>query len=331
MPIITCNQCGKEFKTPSTKRKFCSVKCSSESKHVINKFICHQCGKMFHRRTDNNPELKHIFCSHKCYSKNRKTIPLCNCTNCGTPFTPTTNGRTFCSRVCYESFRTDKIEKICIGCHTLFTVNKSIAHRYNYCSFNCKKQHSKNVVKHCERCGKSFEHKGSDIERGLDRHFCSEKCRRPPIFKTCPHCGKSFRKGPLSQVIFCGRRCYRSSKGETSIETKMRIALDTLQCSYVQEYKIGRYLIDFALVGIKVAIETDGIYWHDPIKDQRRDSSLNKQGWRVLRFPEIEINNTKNLCNLIRRKLHKLPHYKTICGKPPISFYRPNKMVTSAK
>lgn len=320
MPTITCNQCGKEFKTRSTKVKFCSHKCYAESRKVINNFTCNFCGKIFHRRTNNDRRTKHIFCSKKCSDESKRKVFPKPCQYCGKIFTPINKKMSFCSRTCYESSRTNITIKTCIGCHKTFTVKTSIAHRYKYCSLECKRKNSGNIIKNCKRCGKPFVYKSCDIQRHLYRHYCSEECRRPPIIIKCANCGKEIRKVPSENRKFCCFACYRSFTGETSIETKMREALTRLGLTYIQEYGIGRYSIDFALVNQKIAIEADGNFWHDPIKDKRKDGTLNRYGWTVVRFTETEINNTTDLERLIVNKLNPFTQIDTASLYPTITF-----------
>lgn len=49
-------------------------------------------------------------------------------------------------------------------------------------------------------------------------------------------------------------------------------------------FRIGRYLVDIALVvgRVQIALEYDGWYWHDPQRDAKRDRFLIAEGWRVL-------------------------------------------------
>jgi len=65
-----------------------------------------------------------------------------------------------------------------------------------------------------------------------------------------------------------------------------------------RNFRSNRYLIDFALPYAKIAIETDGRYWHgyssklspqqaiQRIKDAEKNEYLLKQGWHVFRFSD---------------------------------------------
>jgi very-short-patch-repair endonuclease len=56
-----------------------------------------------------------------------------------------------------------------------------------------------------------------------------------------------------------------------------------------QQYRVGRYRLDFAAPDVKVAIEADGWVHRSPetaAKDAERDSWLRSQGWLVLRVDD---------------------------------------------
>lgn len=91
----------------------------------------------------------------------------------------------------------------------------------------------------------------------------------------------------------------RHQNGEegTSIERKMSRSLKDLGLSVVQQYKIGRFFVDFAIPELKIAIECDGDYWHqDPDREKARDDFLREEGWTVLHFREAAINRSVTEC-----------------------------------
>ena len=54
-----------------------------------------------------------------------------------------------------------------------------------------------------------------------------------------------------------------------------------------RQYPCGPYILDYAAVGAKLAIEVDGeshALGDGPARDARRDDWLTAQGWRMLRF-----------------------------------------------
>ena len=56
-----------------------------------------------------------------------------------------------------------------------------------------------------------------------------------------------------------------------------------------QQYRIGRFRVDFAWPGKMIALEADG-WWHrspeGAAKDRQRDSWLRSQGWVVFRIDD---------------------------------------------
>jgi very-short-patch-repair endonuclease len=53
-----------------------------------------------------------------------------------------------------------------------------------------------------------------------------------------------------------------------------------------RQYRIGRYVADFAAPAVRVVVEVDGT-WHARrcAADARRDRALARAGWRVVRLP----------------------------------------------
>lgn len=50
------------------------------------------------------------------------------------------------------------------------------------------------------------------------------------------------------------------------------------------QFPVGKYVVDFAIVHKRIAIECDGAAYHDAERDAKRDSELNDSGWRVVRI-----------------------------------------------
>ena len=53
---------------------------------------------------------------------------------------------------------------------------------------------------------------------------------------------------------------------------------------------IGSYVVDFVCLRHRLIVEADGPF-HDPERDAVRDEWLRSQGFRVLRFPNSQIEN----------------------------------------
>lgn len=73
------------------------------------------------------------------------------------------------------------------------------------------------------------------------------------------------------------------------------------------------YILDFAIVDLKIDIECDGEVWHKigNKKDHRRNWVLRKMGWKVLRFRGKQIKEDIESCikiikfNIDERRLEK--------------------------
>jgi very-short-patch-repair endonuclease len=55
---------------------------------------------------------------------------------------------------------------------------------------------------------------------------------------------------------------------------------------------LGRYVVDFLCLSNRLVIEADGPH-HDADQDAVRDAWLNAEGFRVLRFPNAEIQDRR--------------------------------------
>lgn len=261
-------------------------------------YICKNCGKNFIPKYKVQEKHNPLYCSMKCYHESTKTGQAKICKQCNKSFY-IHRGRIdqeFCSTQCRSAFK--KITKICPVCKKSFIVYKSIAYRYIVCSWECKIKLT--LYKICLRCGKVFTAKRKDIK------YCSEKCRRPPIYIKCLNCGKKFRIAPSQKEIrrFCSFSCCRKYRGETSIEATVRKVLQKLNIDFIQEYKIDSFRVDFFISKYNLCLEIDSEYWHsDPLKDIKRDEKLKKLGYEVLRIKAFEIHNVDNIDNLIFTRL----------------------------
>lgn len=262
-------------------------------------YSCAHCAALFTKLRQVRSE--RTYCSSACYHAATIKVLARPCQGCGLEFRPIGNGdRSYCSRACYETARAAiPVTKHCPVCDQDYTVSRSIAHRYSVCSEACKTASTKYVD--CERCGSRFR-----AEKRLNRRYCSEECRRPPVFTDCRTCGVSFRVLPGTPRSYCSRSCYRKFTGETKLERRVRLALVSLGVEFAQEFPVGPWLIDFALIRDRIAIEADGDYWHAKCadRDARRDSELADAGWRVVRLRERDIKNAPDVVLLIGERLN---------------------------
>lgn len=272
-------------------------------------YECAGCGIPIVKEVSN---LKRAFCTRECYHRSTIKYPDRECPQCGKTFSPRTGSRhepgarkgrpdrTYCSWECYNADRANPpVTKTCPVCGKDFTVKACIAHRYNVCSEACKTADT--IYVDCGRCGTRFR-----AEKHLNRRYCSEECRRPPMFLACRNCGQRFREVPsAAHRQFCSLACYRGFVGETGLEARVRVALEGLGVEFRQEYGVGRWSIDFALPGQMIAIEADGTYWHSITaeRDVRRDAELKRAGWRVVRLPELDVTSAPDVASLIRDRV----------------------------
>lgn len=120
-------------------------------------------------------------------------------------------------------------------------------------------------------------------------------------------CGQEFRKVVSDKDRqFCSVSCRRRFIGETKLEARVRIALEVLGVGFTQEYPFRRWSIDFAIPKHRLAIEADGDYWHilAADRDAKRDATMIAAGWTVVRLPETDVNNARDLGQFILERVH---------------------------
>ena len=71
----------------------------------------------------------------------------------------------------------------------------------------------------------------------------------------------------------------------------------SLGVRFRRQHPVGPYILDFACLPLKIAVEADGGH-HGSARDLARDAWLSEQGWLVLRFWNNEI--TGNLSGVIQ-------------------------------
>jgi len=96
----------------------------------------------------------------------------------------------------------------------------------------------------------------------------------------------------------------RNEIHKTNLEEAVGQFLDKRGVNYTPQYPVRlSYVIDFALVDRKIAIEVDGTHWHSGKKKQKkdrfRDYMLKRTGWRTIRIKEAEIDNLDSLLSSV--------------------------------
>lgn len=223
------------------------------------------------------------------------------CDQCKQPFSYVNKGkpRRFCGPLCYAAsmIGIDKgglVTATCSNCGQPFTVKRFYFNRSDgkthqrFCSRACatptiNAAHQKHQQRACLMCGTVFMPKSAKAE------FCSHRCA-----------GNSGRN---SQALIAMQQAGKP----TSIERRMKIALDAHGIAHEQQYVIysrttglKRYVCDFAIPEAMLIIECDGNYWHARPKaiasDKRKNKYLHDRGYALLRFTETEINQDVDRC-----------------------------------
>lgn len=244
------------------------------------------------------------FCGYSCRQSYYESLrPRLMCEHCGqehsSPPSRQGRGERFCSRLCYEEHRkSELVTKVCQVCGKEFTVKAIYADRYKVCSRPCRTARTKYVA--CERCGVTFR-----AEPNLNRHYCSDECRNPPHYRSCPNCGITFRTEPKSRRRFCSHLCARRFCGETTLEEKVRSALETLGVAYYPQVPVGSYWVDFLIPDRRIALEADGVYWHDRTRerDARKTAFLESCGWCVVRITDRELKSSPFAEQVVRERI----------------------------
>lgn len=93
---------------------------------------------------------------------------------------------------------------------------------------------------------------------------------------------------------------------QTSLEKETENILNELSVKYSSQYSVrSGFIIDFAVIDKKIAIEVDGEKWHSSKEamkhDRFKDYMLKRKGWKVIRLKENEKENWKELLSSINR------------------------------
>jgi very-short-patch-repair endonuclease len=73
-----------------------------------------------------------------------------------------------------------------------------------------------------------------------------------------------------------------------------------------RQHGIGRFVVDFAVVKEKLAIEIDGGIHNLPVvaeRDAVREKEIVESGWRLLRIPAEVAMSEDQLCALMQKEL----------------------------
>jgi very-short-patch-repair endonuclease len=136
--------------------------------------------------------------------------------------------------------------------------------------------------------------------------MCDKHPGYPGIgIRLCPDC-KSLEQefgGDLGAVAkHLEHRAAITSPAERALWMEYLRSPDVLRAFDLQpQHPAGRYRIDFADPGKHLAIEVDGLAYHNGqessfMKDQQRQRDLMAQGWRVVRFAAKQVMDDPRWC-----------------------------------
>lgn len=282
-----------------------------------HRYVCLTCNREFFDAVRPRRPKSPKYCSRKCYfarpNKPKRRIFTKVCELCGSIFYNVRQNARFCSRQCSSKSRRKDKPRTCEYCSKKFYVQPSHADRF--CSWDCyNKARNENTKKTCPTCGKEFR----TFEGNQNDVYCSRECwhNRPKtgIWKPCKNCGKDFYicKSHAERTFFCSRDCRLTYQGATSIEQLLLEEFDRRDIAYKFQYYIGsRFVLDFAIPEIRLAIEADGVYWHslpeNQERDKRKDNYLRNQDWTILRFSGDEIRQSPAICiDKVLNRIHLL-------------------------
>jgi very-short-patch-repair endonuclease len=94
----------------------------------------------------------------------------------------------------------------------------------------------------------------------------------------------------LNQSLLVSER----NKCQSPIERRLYDAMANRGYSVTTQVPCGKYSIDIALIGPRIAIECDGKAYHSSpdqkAHDKRKNAYLRRKGWKVIRFTGRQIN-----------------------------------------
>lgn len=226
-----------------------------------------------------------------------------------TKYKATRNKHHYCSRDCFYNFAA--IECDYCGKDVIkqgFSIDKYTKH---FCNNDCHRsymaENKLSIQRKCEQCGKTFHARSKPTENAPFK-YCSRHCHNKSMDtrheKECPVCHKIFMAKPCKEKLgfdtYCSRVCKIKGKEPTTIELTIARMLTDLKIDYVEQYSIGRYVVDYLIPSQKLIIECDGSYWHSIPKVKKRDSLKDEyfthRNFRVLRLPETDIKNNLAWC-----------------------------------
>jgi very-short-patch-repair endonuclease len=99
----------------------------------------------------------------------------------------------------------------------------------------------------------------------------------------------------------------RRQMTESEVRLWIQLRGRVLGVSFRRQHPVGPYILDFACVALRLAIELDGSQHLDSARDAVRDAFLNQQGWTVLRFWSADVLlDVDSIVAAIEREVERL-------------------------
>lgn len=209
-----------------------------------------------------------------------------------------TKNKLYCSRDCYNVRRPNMvkrnvIQKQCKLCNIIFETNRASA---KFCSESCYQMNraNTNIRLNCGNCGNEFSVSKYRYEKGLVK-YCSMKCRN------------TSDEWINSNIIKNINQLHKI--GLNKLELAGRTLLNELNIEFLEQTLVcGKFVVDVLIPDKKIVIQWDGDYWHgnpnflkngkpnklqnkNIEKDIRVNNELTKNGYRVLRFWQSDVDN----------------------------------------
>ena len=221
----------------------------------------------------------------------------------------------FCSRACLARVRLE-------WARSDPAIRRKRIRNGNTPAVNAKKAHPSGadnprwsrVATSCAHCSKPLEVVRSRL---ATNNFCDKQCytafcasgahklgrRALWVQLDCTLCGAPFEVPPCRETTakFCSTQCHcvhnhgHMKKAGTGIERKLAALLDSMGIAFEPQHPIGNKTIPDFFIYPSVCVYADGDYWHGLADTVARDKRINKylaaEGYTVLRFSELRINN----------------------------------------
>ena len=278
---LKCTNCGKEvYRSAADLRKgiknvYCSQQCCKEYRKTHkeanprfderNVTKCAYCGKEISVSKDKQNRNDNNFCSMNCFSLYRKSnwvgenspryqgkLQRKTCELCGTPFETYFKTQKYCSVICGNKAKENKVQLICTYCQKQYSVPKSAHYwhdergqTYTFCSKECRnkyftKEHHPNWIKDRDKL-KDRDHserQDSEIIKWRQEVFARDNY-------TCKLCGERSREGHKVTLNAHHIKPFSSYKElRTDVNNGITLCEDCHKLTYKKESQFEMLFLD---------------------------------------------------------------------------------------